>query len=63
MNSFYHAGYAVAVVTDTTVSFSNEMVVIEMTVEVIIMVNWQRFHMINSCQFCRSSHPVLKLEW
>ena len=45
MNVFCPAEYAVTVVSDTTVSFKNEMVVIEMTVEVIIMVNQQMFCM------------------
>ena len=39
MPSALHAAYAVAVVSDATVSFWNGIVVIEMIVEVIIMVN------------------------
>jgi len=45
VNTFCPVGYAVAVVSDTTVSFKSEMVVIEMTVEVIIFVNRQMFCM------------------
>ena len=45
MNAFCSAGYAVAVVSDTTVSFMNEMVVIEITVDVTIMVDRQVLYM------------------
>ena len=43
--AFCPAAYAVAVVSDTTVSFVNEMVVIEMAVEVITMLDRQVFYM------------------
>ena len=43
--AFCPAAYAVAVVSDTTVFFMNEMVVIEMAVEVITMLDRQMFYM------------------
>ena len=44
-SAFCPAAYAVAVVSDTTVSFKNEMEVIEVTVEVITILNRQILYM------------------
>ena len=45
LSAFCPAVYAVAVVSDTTVSFRSEMVVIEMAVEVITMLDRQVLYM------------------